>query len=382
MLPSMLNASLVRPLLDQHHLTMLAASGITAEHAAARGYETITDSIRLANLKIAKAGRNMPGLLVPMLRADGSTWGYQYRPDVPRLRDGKPIKYETPWQQPNGSTYHRLSATSSATRQCRCGSPKACKKADCGALHGLCVVALSGVWYWLHTNSAGGKMALPDWRDVALNNGRRVILAFDGDMARKQSVQKAMHALGHLSGAQGRSSRIPVAARHRRQDRPRRLPHGRPYRRRSVAAGETDHTAANQADTPGSTDSRAAPKPPAGATGHAQGRARRVPAVARRRLRHRRARRHARRRRGREARRRPTRSGCCSSPAPATPKPKQCKHSTASAPSSPAPSSSEAALLSAHTEDGNAHQTPPADCYARSATAECSSSKTSRRSCR
>ena len=90
------------PLIARHHLDMLAASGITAEHAALRGYETITDKRRLAALKITAAGRNVPGLLVPQLRDDGSTWGWQYRPDDPRLRDGKPVKYETPWQQRNG----------------------------------------------------------------------------------------------------------------------------------------------------------------------------------------------------------------------------------------------------------------------------------------
>ena len=86
-----------------HHLAMLAASGITDEFAMARGYETITDPKRLAELGIVKAARNcVPGLLVPMLRVDGSTWGYQYRPDVPRLRNGWPAKYETPWRQRNG----------------------------------------------------------------------------------------------------------------------------------------------------------------------------------------------------------------------------------------------------------------------------------------
>ncbi len=39
----------------------------------------------------------MPGLLVPQRRKDGSTWGWQYRPDVPRVSvSGKPVKYETP----------------------------------------------------------------------------------------------------------------------------------------------------------------------------------------------------------------------------------------------------------------------------------------------
>jgi hypothetical protein len=76
------------------------------------------------------------------------------------------------------------------------------KKADCGALHDLCIVALSGVWNWLHTNSAGGKMALPEWRDIALN-GRRAIIAFDGDVARKESVQKASRALASYLATKG-----------------------------------------------------------------------------------------------------------------------------------------------------------------------------------
>jgi hypothetical protein len=33
----------------------------------------------------------------------GEIWGYQYRPDQPRINsNGKPVKYETPFQQRNG----------------------------------------------------------------------------------------------------------------------------------------------------------------------------------------------------------------------------------------------------------------------------------------
>ena len=47
-------------MISPDHLAILAASGITPEHAAVRGYETITDTSRLATLKIAQAGRNVP----------------------------------------------------------------------------------------------------------------------------------------------------------------------------------------------------------------------------------------------------------------------------------------------------------------------------------
>lgn len=88
--------------LAEHHRAMLAESRITPEHAAKRGYETISDPRKLAELGIAKAGWRTPGLLVPQLRPDGSTWGRQYRPDHPREREGRRVKYETPIDQRNG----------------------------------------------------------------------------------------------------------------------------------------------------------------------------------------------------------------------------------------------------------------------------------------
>jgi hypothetical protein len=185
------------------HLAMLAASGITAEFAMARGYETITDPKRLTQLKIVKPARHcVPGLLVPMLRDEGSTWGYQYRPDNPRLRDGKPVKYETPWGQCNGLDIPPGVAAMLSDPSIPLWITEGTKKADCGAINGLCIVGLSGVWNWLHTNSAGGRTALPEWRDVALN-GRRVIIGFDGDTARRESVQKAMRGLASYLATKG-----------------------------------------------------------------------------------------------------------------------------------------------------------------------------------
>src|SRR4051812_12549033 len=88
--------------IDQHR-EMLEASGITAAHAQARGYVSVDTKNRLEQLGVTNAGRNVPGLLVPQRSKDGSVWGYQYRPDVPRLNSNrKPVKYETPVGQRNG----------------------------------------------------------------------------------------------------------------------------------------------------------------------------------------------------------------------------------------------------------------------------------------
>ena len=189
-------------MISPEHLDMLAASGITAEFALARGYETINDRRRLDALKITKAGRNVPGLLIPLLRAEGSTWGYQYRPDAPRLRDGRPIKYETPWQQPNGLDIPPGVAGMLGDPSIPLFITEGVKKGDAGALGGLCIVDLIGVWNWLYTNTAGGKMALPEWRDCALN-GRRVIIAFDSDMARNNQVQIAARGLANYLATKG-----------------------------------------------------------------------------------------------------------------------------------------------------------------------------------
>jgi hypothetical protein len=186
----------------EHHLKMLAASGITAEHAAKRGYMSCGSAQHAylaKEVRVVKAGVRTPGLLIPLLRADASTWGWQYRPDKPRLRDGKLVRYETPWQQRNGLDVPPGVGPMLDDAAVPLWITEGSKKADCGALHGFCVVALTGVWNWLTTSTAGSKMALEEFREIPLN-GRRVVLAFDGDVARKVPVQKALHALAqHLA---------------------------------------------------------------------------------------------------------------------------------------------------------------------------------------
>src|SRR6476660_8324476 len=64
------------------------------------------------------------------------------------------------------------------------------KKGDCCAARGLCIVDVSGVWNWRGRNRLGGKVALPDWNEIALS-GRQVIICYDGDTQRKRQVRQA-----------------------------------------------------------------------------------------------------------------------------------------------------------------------------------------------
>ena len=183
-------------------MTQLAASGITAEFAALRGYETIHDFSedfeRLMGLGFSKrASGRVPGLLIPQLDVQQEEWGHQFRPDCSERHDNYTIqKYETPHRQRNGldippGVGQLLDAPGE-----QLWIVEGTKKADCAALHELCAVSVSGVWNFVGTNRYRGKVALPDWRDVALNN-REVIIAYDGDVARKQQVRQAM---GELAG--------------------------------------------------------------------------------------------------------------------------------------------------------------------------------------
>jgi hypothetical protein len=185
-------------LFDQHQ-AMLAESKITPEQARARGYVSVDTKKRLEGLGITKAGRNTPGLLVPMRDKTGEVWGYQYRPDSPRLNGGsKPVKYETPTGQRNGTDVPPGVGPKLDDPSTPLWITEGARKADAAACVGLACVALAGVWSWRGSNVNGGKVAVADWHDIALN-GREVVLAFDSDVTRKREVRTALTQLaGYL----------------------------------------------------------------------------------------------------------------------------------------------------------------------------------------
>ena len=195
--------SLECPNLLQHHLDHLHASGISDEVIKERGYESVLGKKRLADIGFSSAQQRPIGILIPLFAPDGSAAGWQYRPDNPRIEEGKPLKYETPF---GGNV--RVDVPP----RCRTylGDPsidlwftEGIKKGDALASHGLCAADLLGVWGFKGKNRDGGITFLADFDNIALK-GRRVIIGYDSDVSSKPEVKKAMERLGehlHRKGA-------------------------------------------------------------------------------------------------------------------------------------------------------------------------------------
>jgi len=188
------------PTLLPHHFEQLTqGSGIAPEVIRGRGYCSIVPPegyTVLKQLGFARAQAKLtPGLLIPILDIDGQPVLYQYKPDEPRLDSkGKPIKYETP----RGA---RMRLDCAADQRESLGNPgiplwvtEGIKKLDALRTHDLCAIGILGTSNWRGSNVDGGKVALPDWERVALND-RDVYIVFDSDVITKPQVQGALRRL-------------------------------------------------------------------------------------------------------------------------------------------------------------------------------------------
>jgi hypothetical protein len=185
-------------LLPHHRDHLTRGSGIAPEVIRARGYRSVHGTDGRTHLETLGFSRgqahNTPGLLMPILDRRGRPVLYQYRPDTPRVDQGKPVKYDTPWKA-------RMRLDFGPAPHDWLGDPavplwitEGIKKADALRSHHLHAIGLLGVDNWRGTNARGGKTALPDWEDVALN-GRAVHIVFDSDVTVKAPVREALARL-------------------------------------------------------------------------------------------------------------------------------------------------------------------------------------------
>lgn len=70
------------------------------------------------------------------------------------------------------------------------------RKGDALASLRQAVISLYSVWNWRGTDESGALMALADWEEVPVNEGRLVYVVFDSDVMTKHSVKLALERLG------------------------------------------------------------------------------------------------------------------------------------------------------------------------------------------
>ena len=83
-------------MLSEGHQAQLEASSISTEVIDARGYRTVDKMAELKRCGFSESQARAPALLVPIWGVNGQVALYQARPDIPRIINGKAIKYESP----------------------------------------------------------------------------------------------------------------------------------------------------------------------------------------------------------------------------------------------------------------------------------------------
>jgi hypothetical protein len=219
-------------LLPQHRAD-LEKSGLRGEIIAASGVYSENNPERvkevLGNYLSAKTARAMgPCLAFPFCDADGQpmTWPprdenvtprpfVRLKPDKPRQRDGKPVKYESPLKSGN-----RIyippgvgAALTDATKELVIVEGE--KKALAGTQDGFPTIGLCGVWNWsvkrpknLATGRGTGPRKLIDDLNRINWKGRKVTIVFDSDLKQKTEVEWARWHFAQALIARGADVRV------------------------------------------------------------------------------------------------------------------------------------------------------------------------------
>jgi hypothetical protein len=221
------------PLLPQH-LADLRKSGLTDETVAACGVYSEADPRRVKELlggylNVKAAAALGPCLAFPFLAADGSpmTWlpegakggaaprpFVRLKPDRPRNRDGKAVKYESPHKGGNRAYLPPGVGAALADPTVPLLLVEGEKKALAGTQAGFPTLGLSGVWNWAlkRPKDAGGRGTGPRRLigdlDSVRWSGRKVAVVFDSDLKDKPEVAWARWHLAQVLAARGADVRV------------------------------------------------------------------------------------------------------------------------------------------------------------------------------
>ena len=194
-------------LLD-HHLAELRRSGLTDETIRVAGIHSEVEPAKLATILDWKRypSKCCPAIVFPFTDADGRNGYTRVKPDRPRQKGGKPVKYESPQGRPN-EVYLPPGVgdiLADPTRELLITEGE--KKSLCASQNGFLCIGLTGVWGW---KEKGRESLLPALERVAWK-GRAVYIVFDSDIATKEDVRDAESARCRTPDeSRGQGSRCP-----------------------------------------------------------------------------------------------------------------------------------------------------------------------------
>jgi hypothetical protein len=180
-----------RSLSGAHRSSLVDGSGIAPEVITARGYWSATSREELREIGFGRNQLGVPALVVPVWDVYGRQATNQSRPDAPRMKRGKSVKYETCAGARMVVDVHPHARTSVGDPSVPLFVTEGVKKGDALVSRGVCAAALLGVWNWRGTNDVGGVTALADWESIALQ-GRAIYVVFDSDAMTKPGVDGAL----------------------------------------------------------------------------------------------------------------------------------------------------------------------------------------------
>jgi hypothetical protein len=190
---------------EKHRRELVEGSGLSDDVIAERGYRTVTSAIELLELGFADyQAERTPGYLLPVHDTRGRNGRYYFKPDRPRSRDGKPVKYES---QPDRGVVLDVPPRCQATLtdwRVPLLVTEGPKKSDLLAQLGYTVLDLVGVWCWGWTPWKESGQPIDDWQPILPSlPGRTVCICFDSDAVEKDGVRAAEQRLADFLEAHG-----------------------------------------------------------------------------------------------------------------------------------------------------------------------------------
>jgi hypothetical protein len=174
-----------------HRALLEEASAISPAVIATRGYESLFNPRGLPP-EFRKQTVPMPGLLIPVWDTQGTIRTYQFRLDdpAPDSKTGRLVRYLNPAGGRICLDVPSACRPYLADAEADLWITEGAKKVDAAVSHGIpSTIGLLGVTMWQREG-----MALPDWKDIALQ-GRRVVICFDSDVMVNPKVRRQLDAL-------------------------------------------------------------------------------------------------------------------------------------------------------------------------------------------